>query len=397
VRSRAALGTAAAPEYSSTSNSLQRELPPLTAEREPALDGIVTGPTTEGVWATGGVTRDTNWGGNVLVDVGANVGVPSDGGGKRGTKGIEGTNGGNVSHNFGDRANTPFVFATGASSNHACWLITLLGALKQLFPDFPVVVYDLGLEGDLNITHLNMVHPKNLELRRFQYGNYPDFFRIDQEAGEYAWKPVIIKELADEFGKVLWLDSGNTINKRNNVTDILTALDTVGFYSPQSVGRLTDWTHPGMISYFKVPSEEQESWGGQDQTQNCNGAVVGFNRDTAAYHDILIPWAKCALDRNCIAPPGSDRNNHRQDQAALSLLVARRLGEVRCYPSCKTECNGISLHRDWTASALNMCKLMGMPLPVKEGGKKKRKKLQEAQAAAAAANIANGGKLTDVT
>ena len=33
-------------------------------------------------------------------------------------------------------------------------------------------------------------------------------------------------------------------------------------------------------------------------------------------------WEACALDKACVAPAGSNRGNHRQDQAALSLVLA---------------------------------------------------------------------------
>jgi hypothetical protein len=37
----------------------------------------------------------------------------------------------------------------------------------------------------------------------------------------------------------------------------------------------------------------------------------------------MTPWYQCALDKNCIAPPGPSRDNHWQDQAPLTFLVHR--------------------------------------------------------------------------
>ena len=39
--------------------------------------------------------------------------------------------------------------------------------------------------------------------------------------------------------------------------------------------------------------------------------------------EMIQAWAACAHDAFCIAPPGSSRANHRQDQSALSILAAR--------------------------------------------------------------------------
>ena len=46
----------------------------------------------------------------------------------------------------------------------------------------------------------------------------------------------------------------------------------------------------------------------------------------AIYRDVVRPWRQCALVRDCIAPEGSNKTNHRQDQTALSVLV---LSQVR--------------------------------------------------------------------
>ena len=35
----------------------------------------------------------------------------------------------------------------------------------------------------------------------------------------------------------------------------------------------------------------------------------------------LRGWRECSLDVECIAPSGSHRGNHRQDQAALTVLA----------------------------------------------------------------------------
>ena len=43
----------------------------------------------------------------------------------------------------------------------------------------------------------------------------------------------------------------------------------------------------------------------------------------AVYRTIVLPWKTCALAKDCIAPAGSSRKNHRQDQAVLSYLVHR--------------------------------------------------------------------------
>ena len=52
------------------------------------------------------------------------------------------------------------------------------------------------------------------------------------------------------------------------------------------------------------------------------GEVNDSARD-AVYRDVVLPWKACAVEKDCIAPAGSSRSNHRQDQAVLSYLVHR--------------------------------------------------------------------------
>lgn len=53
-----------------------------------------------------------------------------------------------------------------------------------------------------------------VELRRFRYSAHPSYFNISEHAGQYAWKPVIIKTVVDEFGRALWVDSGNRLTSK---------------------------------------------------------------------------------------------------------------------------------------------------------------------------------------
>jgi hypothetical protein len=59
---------------------------------------------------------------------------------------------------------------------------------------------------------------------------------------------------------------------------------------------------------------------------------VGFDTSQPEALRLLHSWLACARHVECIAPAGSHRGNHRQDQAALSVLVLlsrERLGDRR--------------------------------------------------------------------
>ena len=93
---------------------------------------------------------------------------------------------------------------------------------------------------------------------------------------------------------------------------IFSVIRALGFVSESSVRTTKRWVHPGMLKYLGAE--------GLDVT-NCNGALVGAARFHRHYADIVEPWVRCARVEACIAPPGSNRRNHRQDQAALTVLA----------------------------------------------------------------------------
>jgi hypothetical protein len=247
------------------------------------------------------------------------------------------------------------VIVTGASDNHALILQrALLDSVLAAEGPRRVIMYDLGLSQ----AWLQDVaaHPAVLEMRVFNFSAYPAYFNISHASGrgQYAWKPAIIAQVLAEYDAVLWLDAGNRVTAGGPWVSVagsasagagagagraplFARLYSDGFVSSSSSGTVQRWTHPGTLAHaahaaaraagdaavtrdpvsgdIKFPDELLSR-------PNCNGAIVGFYRRHAAYRRIFLPWLACALDLACIAPPGSNRDNHRQDQAALTALVA---------------------------------------------------------------------------
>ena len=77
-----------------------------------------------------------------------------------------------------------------------------------------------------------------------------------------------------------------------------------------------------MLEHFKTGVEEYGDRPNADATLIgfATGHPSGVVRDRV-YHELIVPWKACAMTKDCIAPSGSSRRNHRQDQAALSCLV----------------------------------------------------------------------------
>ena len=239
----------------------------------------------------------------------------------------------------------PFTIVTAASSNHFCALESMLYTFRELKKyvapkEFPrLVVYSLGIDSNQQSIVNNMLEKEYFdEFIEFNYDAYPPFWNVQIERGQYAWKPGIVKEAQKKYGGVIvWLDTGDVPNALF-IKMIPEYIRRHGFWSPRSTGLIgSKFNHIGMFNYFKLRRKDFEMY------ENCNGAAVGFDASNQTIvNELIDPWYECALEQKCIAPPSSSRQNHRQDQSAITLLATR--AGYRCfeYP----EFHGLTIHQD---------------------------------------------------
>jgi hypothetical protein len=168
-------------------------------------------------------------------------------------------------------------------------------------------VYDLGLtpaEGD----HIRAVF--QVTYRVFPFHMYPAHVSMSaQDAGAYAWKPIIVSDVLKEVeGVLIWCDAGNKVT---NPAALEQWVRTAGVYSPTSSGTLERWTHPIALSTMGVPKQ----WYGADMR---NAACIGFLKGSA--DPLVAEWRLFALNKHAILPLGANRSNHRHDQSILTFL-----------------------------------------------------------------------------
>ena len=208
------------------------------------------------------------------------------------------------------------MLVTGADSSHFKSVLQFLGSAVTEEPSTLLFFWDLGLSIEQS-RHIKAVFPQ-ANYRKFPFRDYPPFFDIRTEAGQYAWKPVVISLTADELGPdangplLLWCDSGNIVLRR--LDWVRRYISAEGVFSPFSLGTLEQWTHPltsGQFGFSKTALRRR----------NANGALVGFDLADARGRELLTRWAFLAQVKDRIAPEGSNRSNHRQDQALLSCLL----------------------------------------------------------------------------
>lgn len=224
------------------------------------------------------------------------------------------------------------TIVTGCDSSHFKSQVQFLNSLYQHEPNIKTVYYDLGItDNQRNIIVDNFPF---VIIKKFDFIEYPEFFNIKKNAGEYAWKPTIIwNELINSSNLILWLDAGTIII--DNLNSIRRILKIRGFYSPISTGVVKEWTHEGMIRYLNITDDIFKK-------RNLSGGVVGYNNNNRKAKLLAECCFNYAKAKECIAPSGSNRSNHRQDQALLTVL-AYKFNMVKGMPK---RYYGFDVHKD---------------------------------------------------
>lgn len=175
-----------------------------------------------------------------------------------------------------------------------------------------LILYDLGLE-KIQINEIKKQFPQ-IKLKKFNFDKYPSFISeyTDGKLGQYAWKPIVIHETLFHYKcKVVWIDGGSVVTKK--ILNLKIFLTAIGLLSPISSNRLVDWTHPKTIDIIGLDTKYFNK-------RNFSGGLVCFDYNYDNANKISKEWFKFALNQDCISPESSNRSNHRQDQAILSVL-----------------------------------------------------------------------------
>jgi hypothetical protein len=196
------------------------------------------------------------------------------------------------------------TFVTAASSNHfksVCQFLETIRGERTYF-------YDIGLSSDES---KQLRERFQVEYRVFPFERYPSFVSLaSQDAGAYAWKPIIIADVYQEVnGVLIWCDGGNKIH---NVEQLTHAIKENGIYTPTSSGTIARWTHPTALTTMNVPP-------GWHEFNMRNAACIGFVKSPIS--DMFIKeWRETALNKDASIPDGANRSNHRWDQSILTYL-----------------------------------------------------------------------------
>ena len=216
------------------------------------------------------------------------------------------------------------ALVTGSSSNHFDELLSHIDRVPLFFPRKILIVYDLGLSKQ----EVKKLHEISfVEYRKFNFDRFPGHV---ENLHTYAWKPLILQQLLNQYGGVMWMDSSIILTR--NISYLLERMVKLQtgflFYLPSAEHSIASATHPQMLQYLPMADLEAMT-----DEMNQGGGVIIFNTPQVL-RDIFRWVLVCALHEECITPKGSKRfcgfkfprddfgGCHRYDQAMMSIIVA---------------------------------------------------------------------------
>jgi hypothetical protein len=225
-----------------------------------------------------------------------------------------------------------FIYATGASDNHFDCSLTCILSIVAADPISSFVYIDYGIEQN-QLKELGLLLSKIIQIkqskgiqsivayRKFNFNNVPTWIHINNtnDKGAYSWKVIAIHDVASEWnGNIGWIDAGAVLTTNALIYEKY-YVHKEGFFSPISGGGRSDkWIHPGTTKFLE---EHKRIQNGIPIIELCSGGYVFFNYSNPSIRRMIDIYYSCSLTKKCIAPYGSSRMNHRQDQAVLSLLT----------------------------------------------------------------------------
>jgi len=217
-----------------------------------------------------------------------------------------------------------YIIITAAND---LYINTIIDFINTFNLDYTkLIIYNVGLNSE-NLQQIILLKEKyGFLFKTFNFNNYPEHVDIKKYNGlncTYAFKPVIIYNEANEEtnkNKVLiWMDSANRFNE-NHISNICNIVKKDGFYSPISSNINTietiELNNHKIVKSYGLTQEEHFF-----KLFSISGGLVGLNYESNAGKEILDRWYNDSLNKELISPNETNRNNNRQDQTLLSIIM----------------------------------------------------------------------------
>ena len=202
---------------------------------------------------------------------------------------------------------------------------TLIESKLKHFLTLPMLIYDLDLSSSEQLKIKKLCN-SSCTLKPFKGDKYP---RHLVNPKMKAYKPIILQEVLNENGALIWIETPNVFTS-NKIEKYLAKAKSNGVLTWQLKQPVSQLTHPLMFKYFNSKADDFYFVHTLDTSQ-----LILYNSQLV-HESLMLPWVKCALKEECIAPPGSkyfgcdfDRKPlfhysgcHRYEMSAFSIITS---------------------------------------------------------------------------
>lgn len=215
---------------------------------------------------------------------------------------------------------------TAANDSYINTLVNFIESFVHQFDPAILIVYNLGWNPS-NTERIQKIQESfPFTIKEMDYTFYPEHVNINVFHGlycSYAFKPVILFNEANETTNrdkiLIWMDSANRFDP-NTIERICNTVQRDGIYTPTSTEKRTiesiELNHPDTVMKMGLSEEEHKT-----DLKSVSANLVAFDNRCPKARDIIQKWYTYSLQKDIIMPEGSSRNNHRQDQTVLSILI----------------------------------------------------------------------------
>ena len=202
---------------------------------------------------------------------------------------------------------------TAFDTSHYQSGIQLISSLRENTSNRDIFVFNLGLNEE-QLKRIQVDFP-SVTVCDFQFDQFPAFFDIKRNAGQYAWKASIISSFLDkDYEHLIWLDAGDKLI--GDIFNIQKLIEKFGFFAVPTSNSIVELTHIRSILRLGIDIETC------NQLQ-LSAAFIGFCLKQKHVLKLIKDWAFYSSLEDVISPAGSNRSNHRQDQSLFNLLVVQ--------------------------------------------------------------------------
>ncbi len=237
--------------------------------------------------------------------------------------------------------NKKVTIVTAADESHYKSAEQLIKSIFLTNKNFNVIFYDLDKKNTFDF-EINSTF--NFKYKKFDFDNYPNFFSEkffsdyddSYKLGYYAWKAAILQTVSKDLdGILIWCDAGNIISKKLSL--LIKIITKKQFYSPISSNRVVHWTHNSLIEKLELSKNILKK-------RNLSSGLVCFDLSSDISRKLIEQWFDWSKNKSLIAPDGSNRSNHRQDQTLITLIYHSMIGKALIPKTHKIF--GVEFHQD---------------------------------------------------